>query len=155
MDDLLQNPSFMIYCLATVALSLNMLGLWAYSGAVRNKSKTTPNTEDAARIVKGATVTGDTPAAVARVLRAHLNATANIFPFLVLALLYVLLGATPKMAWILIGGFTAVRFLHSFFYLKEIQPWRSISFGVGGLLTLGVLVQVTRAAIVRLLMLMG
>ena len=155
MDDLLENPSFMIYCLATVALSLNMLGLWGYSGVVRTKSKTTPNAEDAARVQKGATVTGDTPPALSRVLRAHMNAAANIPPFLLLALLYVLLGATPKMAWILFGGFTAMRFLHSFFYLREIQPWRTIAFALGGFFTLGVLIQVTRAAVVRLLLLTG
>jgi glutathione S-transferase len=154
MDDLLYNPSFMIYCLAASALCLNLFGLWAYSGAVRGKTKTTPNAEDAAR-ASNSTVSADTPPAVARVLRAHANATANIVPFLILALLYVLLGATPKMAWICFGGFTGVRYLHTFFYLREKQPWRSIAFGLGGLIALVVLEQVTRAAIVRLFMLMG
>src|SRR5262249_17313627 len=154
MDDLLVNPSFMIYCLAAVALAVNMLGLWAYSGVVRTKSKTTPNSEDAATVAKGSTVSAEMPPAVARVLRAPQNAFANIVPFVVVALLYVLLGATPKMAWILIGGFTAMRYLHSFFYLREIQPWRTITFSLGGLLTLGVLVQVTRAAVTRLMHIM-
>jgi glutathione S-transferase len=150
MDELMQNPSFLIYCLMASLLCLNMLGLWGYSGALRSKSKTTPNPEDTAQVSKGATVTADTPAAVARALRAHTNATANIVPFLVLALLYVLLGATPKMAWILFGGFTLVRWMHTFFYLGEKQPWRTLSFALGGLLTLGVLEQVTRAAVYRL-----
>ena len=153
MEGFVDNPSFLIYCLAASALSLNMLGLWAYSGSVRSKTKTTPNEEDASTVAKGAKHTLEQPATVARVLRAHRNATDNIVPFLILALLYVLLGASPKMAWILFGGFTVVRYLHTFFYLGEKQPWRTISFVVGGLLTLGVLEQVVRAAISRMMLL--
>jgi uncharacterized MAPEG superfamily protein len=155
MDELLMNPSFMIYCLAAVALCLNMLGLWGYSGAVRNKSKTTPNPEDASTVAKGSTVTTESPPVVARVLRAHRNATDNAVPFLILGFLYVLLGATPKMAWILFGGFTLARYCHTFFYVGGKQPWRSVAFVAGGLLTLGVMVQVARASIARLLLLMG
>ena len=43
------NPSFLIYCLFTTILCINMLGLWGYSGAVRAGTKTTPNPEDVAR----------------------------------------------------------------------------------------------------------
>ena len=153
MEGFTDNPSFLIYCLAAVALSLNMLGLWAYSGTVRAKTKTTPNEEDASTIAKGSKHTLDQPVAVARVLRAHRNAADNIVPFLLVALLYVLLGATPKMAWILFGGFTAARYLHSVAYLGEKQPWRSIAFVLSSLCTLGVMVQVVRAAIARMMLL--
>ena len=150
MAEFVTNPSFLIYCLAACALCLNMLALWGYSGAARSKTKTTPNPEDPGSVSKGATITLDTPPAVARVLRAHRNATDNIVPFLILGFLYVLLGATPRMAWIMFGGFTAVRYMHTFFYLGEKQPGRTISFVLGGLFTLGVMIQILRAAIVRL-----
>ncbi len=150
MSDFVTNPSFLIYCLAVVALSLNMLLLWAYSGAVRSKTKTTPNKEDAGTVAKGAAVSAETPPEVARVLRAHRNATDNIVPFLFVAFVYVLLGATPKMAWIMFGGFTAMRIAHTFFYLGEKQPFRTITFSLGGLFTLGIMIQIVRAVIVRL-----
>lgn len=147
MDSITKNPAFAVYCLTTAILCLNMLGLWAYSGAARGRSKTTPNIEDASTVSKGAEVVTSDPDTVARVLRAHTNAFVNIMPFLVLAFLYVLLGASVKMAWILFGGFTLARWGHSFAYLG---PWRTVTFVLGGLFTGVVLVEVTRLSIALL-----
>jgi prostaglandin-E synthase 1 len=141
------NPSFIIYCLFAAVLCINMLGLWAYSGAVRAGTKTTPNSEDAGNTAKGATVTDATPDAVGRVLRVHRNANDNIIPFLILGLIYVLLGATPRMAWIAFGTFTAARLAHTFVYLAGKQPWRTIFFVLGQLVTLGVVVQILRSVV--------
>jgi glutathione S-transferase len=138
-QNLTQNPAFAIYSLSAVVLCLNLLGLWGYSGAVRGKTKTVLNPEDAATVAKGTEIVTADPAPVARVLRAHTNAMANILPHLVLGLLYVILGATPLMAWIFFGGFTVMRIAHSFAYVGEKQPWRTITFVLGGLLSLGLL----------------
>jgi microsomal prostaglandin-E synthase 1 len=151
MMELRENPSFWIFCIAATALSLNMLGLWGYSGAVRGKSKTTPNAEDPSTVSKGAKVTEETAPEVARVLRAHRNANDNIVPFLILAFLYVVLGASPKAAWILFGGFTAMRYLHTVSYLSGKQPWRTLTFVAGGLITMGVMVQILRIVIPRMM----
>jgi glutathione S-transferase len=150
MQDLVKNPAFAIYCLTASVMCLNMLGLWGYSGAVRSGTKTTWNSEDAATVAKGAAIISSEPDPVARVLRAHTNAFVNIMPFLILAFLYVLLGATPTMAWILFGGFTAMRLVHSFAYLAGKQPWRTLSFVVSGLLTGAVFVEVVRHSIALL-----
>lgn len=147
MGNLTQNPAFVAYCLCAAVLTLNLLGLWGYSGAVRTKTKTTPNPEDSTTVAKGAEVMAETPPEVARVLRAHANATANNIPFLVLGFLYVLLGASPMMAWILFGAFTVARIGHTFAYLGEKQPWRTILFSIGGVLSLVVWVEVVRRAI--------
>jgi uncharacterized MAPEG superfamily protein len=133
MQPLASNPAFVAYAIMAIVLSLNMLVLWAYSGAVRGKTKTTPNPEDAGR---GATVAETEPPEVARVLRAHRNATANILPFMILGLVYVLVGAPAMAAQLVFGGFTVVRLAHSVAYLGGKQPWRSIFFGLGGLATL-------------------
>src|SRR4051812_6642598 len=109
MDQLTRNPAFGIYCLTTAILCLNLLVLWAYSGVTRGRSKTTPNVEDASTVVKGAAISKADPDAVARVLRAHTNTFVNGVPFLLLGLLYVILGASPTMAWILFGGFAFLR----------------------------------------------
>jgi prostaglandin-E synthase 1 len=127
------NPAFQAYAIMTIVLSLNLLVVWAYSGAVRTKVKVTPNAEDA----KGAaTLAERDPPEVARVLRAHANATANVVPFLILGLVYVMAGGAGTMAQILFGVFTVARLAHSFAYIGGKQPWRSLSFGVGLLTTL-------------------
>lgn len=130
------SPAFLPYALSMLVLSLNLLVLWAYSGSVRGKTKTTPNQEDAGTIARGAKVVDGNPPEVARVLRAHDNAMANIVPFAILGLLFVLAGGSATVAYAVFGVFTAARLAHSFVYLAEKQPWRSLSFGVGGLTTL-------------------
>ena len=132
MSGLISNPSFLIYSITMIVLSLNVLGLWAFSGAVRAKTKTTPNPEDA----KNATLAQLDPPEVARVLRAHRNAADNIVPFAVLALLFVLWGASPLLTGIFCGLFGVARIAHSFTYLAEKQPWRTISFAAGAATTL-------------------
>jgi uncharacterized MAPEG superfamily protein len=134
------NPAFVAYVLAAVALSLNLLGLWAYSGAVRGKSKSTPNPEDAT----GRSLAEQDPPEVARVLRAHRNAEASIVPFLVLRLLYVILGAGATPARVIFGAFVVFRYAHSFAYIGGKQPWRSIAFGLAGLAMLAVIIQDVR-----------
>lgn len=150
MPTLWTTPSFAIYCLFAALLCFNLMGLWGFSGAVRARTKTAVNEEDIPTVSKGAKLLPDDPPEVARVLRAHANAMANIVPFLVLGLLYVLLGAPPKMAWAVFGGFTAARWMHSFVYLGGKQPWRTIFFGIAGLISLFLLFQVTRASITLL-----
>jgi uncharacterized MAPEG superfamily protein len=151
MEELASQPSFPIYALCTVVLCLNMLGLWGWSGGVRGKTKTTPNLEDAGTVAKGAKVLDEDPPEVARVLRAQRNADVNIMPFLVLGLLYVIGGASVRAAWILFGGFTLVRVGHSFAYLNGKQPWRTILFVLGGLITLALMVQVVRGSLARMM----
>ncbi|MGO8995965.1 MAG: MAPEG family protein [Polyangiaceae bacterium] len=145
MQSLATNPAFQAYAAMAIVLSLNMLVLWAYSGAVRGKTKTTPNTEDARG---GRAVVEVEPPEVARVLRAHRNATANIVPFAILGLVYVLAGASGMTAAIVFGAFTAARLGHSWAYLGGKQPWRSMAFGVGGLTTLVLIGLIVKALVV-------
>lgn len=130
------SPALLLYSASMVILCLNMLGLWGYSGTVRSRAKVTPNPEDVASVAKGAQVSLENPAGVARVLRAHTNATANIVPFAILGLLYVLCGGSALWTGIFCGVFTAARLAHTFAYLGEKQPWRSIFFTIGGIDTL-------------------
>jgi microsomal prostaglandin-E synthase 1 len=151
MQELAVDPAFSVYALCTVVLCLNLLGLWGFSGGVRGKTKTTPNSEDAATIAKGASVAVEDPPEVARVLRAQRNADVNIMPFLVLALLYVINGASVRSAWILFGGFTIARIGHSLAYVNSKQPWRSITFTIGTIATVAVMVQVVRGCLARMM----
>jgi prostaglandin-E synthase 1 len=149
MTSLAAQPAFVAYVAALIVLSLDLLVLWAYSGAVRGKTKTTPNEEDAGTVSKGAKLVDTEPPEVARVLRAYKNAEANILPFLFLALAYVVAGGSALVAEVVFGVFTFARVAHSFAYLGGKQPWRSLFYGLGGLSTLvlmGFLVKVLVAA---------
>ncbi|HFE45823.1 MAG TPA: MAPEG family protein [Nannocystis exedens] len=134
------SDAFFVYGITTLILCLNVTMLWLLSGSVRYKSKTTHNPEDAASVAKGADVRAEDPEAVARVLRAHTNTFANTVPFLFLGQVYVAAGASATMAWVFLGAFTAARVIYSVCYLGGLQPWRSLSFGVGVLATFGMIV---------------
>ncbi len=136
MTSMATNHAFLAYAASMIVLALNLLALWAYSGAVRGKTKTTPNTEDASTVSKGSKLVDTEPPEVARVLRAHANAMANILPFALVALVYVLAGASGIAPLILFGVFTLARISHSLTYLGAKQPWRSASWGLGLLTTL-------------------
>jgi len=129
MDNWLNNPTFSVYAITCLVLSFNLLFLWAYSGATRAKTKTAINQEDSTRF--GAPLVEVNPPEVARVLRAHSNAQASIYPFLFLGLVFVLAGGSSGVAKIIFGIFTGARVLHSIVYLAAKQPWRTICFAVG------------------------
>jgi uncharacterized MAPEG superfamily protein len=136
--NLLNNPAFVAYAIACIALSVNLMFLWAKSGAVRNKAKSTPNPEDATQF--GAALAEAEPPAIARVLRAHANAQASIVPFLALGLVYVLAGGPFTPAALYFTVFTVARWLHTWAYLGARQPLRTIFFVVASLPLLALVV---------------
>jgi prostaglandin-E synthase 1 len=140
MNNLLSNPAFVVYAIACLVLCLNLFFLWGYSGAVRAKTKTAINPEDSTS--RGAALKEVDPPEVARVLRAHSNAAANIYPFLILGLVFVLAGGSARVGAIIFGAFSLVRWLHTLMYLGGKQPWRTICFALGGLASLALLVDV-------------
>jgi microsomal prostaglandin-E synthase 1 len=128
------TPAFLAYALACVVLVGDLLFLWVYSGLVRARGGTAMNREDAARF--GVSLSDADPPPVPRVLRAHSNAQAAILPFLLLGLVFVLIGGPAAIAIVLFTIFTAARIAHSVSYLRGVQPWRTHSFVVGGLTTI-------------------
>jgi uncharacterized MAPEG superfamily protein len=140
------SPSFLAYVFTCLVLSLNLLMLWVLSGAARAKGGVAINPEDGARY--SAPVSELDPPAVARLLRAHRNAEATIYPFLLLGLLYVLVGGGAEVAVPIFTIFVAARIVHSIAYLKAMQPWRTIAFGVS-LLAITALVAALLHALLR------
>lgn len=122
------SPIFLPYAITCVVLNLNLLLLWVSSGAIRTKNKIAVNAEDGARY--GVTVSEMDPPAVARALRAHRNAEATIYPFLLLGLVYVLAGGKAWIAITIFVIFTSARIAHSVFYLRAKQPARTVAFAV-------------------------
>ena len=146
MNELAHNPAFAAYAVSAALLCLNLFGLWLYSGAARNRTRTLMNPEDS-RLLAGRSLVERDPPEVARVLRAHANAMANILPFLVLGFLYVVLGASRTGALAYFGVFTLARYIHSVAYVAAVQPWRTVSFVLGLLASVGLLVQVAMRAL--------
>ena len=120
------NPAFSAYVLTCLVLSLNLLMLWVSSGAIRARSGVAINSEDGARY--GVHVSELDPPAVARLLRAHRNGEATIYPFLLLGLVYVLAGGRAGIAIPIFTIFIFARIAHSIVYLRAMQPWRTIAF---------------------------
>ncbi len=133
-------PHFKIYALTSAILCLHLLLLAAITGTVRTKAKKYVNPEDASAL-KGKLVEVDVDP-VMRVKRAHLNAVENAVPYFVLGFLYLAVGATKQGAVVYMWTYTASRLLHSVFYLRGKQPWRTISYAVGALALAGMAVHV-------------
>ena len=146
MSELTHMPAFVPYAVSAALLCLNLYGLWLYSGLTRNRTRTLINPEDT-RLLSGRSTVERDPPEVARVLRAHANAMANILPFLILGFLYVLLGAGRTGAVIYFGVFTVARYIHSVAYVAALQPWRTVSYVVGLLASIGLIVQVALRAL--------
>lgn len=137
------NPAFLGYVYTCLVLSLNLLALWICSGALRARGGVAINPEDGARY--HAPVQPLDPPGVARVLRVHRNAEAAIYPFLMLGLVYVLLGGPASIAIPIFAIFTGARIVHSVVYLRALQPWRTLSFAVSLLMLIALMVAIVRA----------
>lgn len=141
MPTLLADPQFKLFAICAVILSAQMLVLGGYTAATRAKNKNYLNPEDnkvsfkEARLVEGA----EHPD-VARVQRAHRNLLESLPMFFALGLIYLLAGASPLGAKICFGTFTGARVLHSIIYIKELQPWRTITYALGSLALAGMMV---------------
>ncbi len=126
---LLGFPGFRLYALCAVILIIKMFAVGLYTVRTRARLKVSMNPEDAARF--GAEVVATEHPDVERVLRAHRNDLENIPSFLILGLIAVLLGVPVLGLQLCLIAFTAARVVYSVAYIKAMQPWRSMSFGIG------------------------
>ncbi|HET9449650.1 MAG TPA: MAPEG family protein [Aggregicoccus sp.] len=131
----LSLPAFRLLALCTLLLVVKMsvMGLW--TAVVRSRRGQTLNPEDARQY--GHQVAAAEHPDVERSLRAHRNDLENIPPFLLLAFAAVLAGAHPDAVRVCLVAFTFARFVYTLAYVYSAQPWRSLSWTVGLLSTLG------------------
>lgn len=142
MNEFTIPPALYVYSLFVVVLSVLLIGIDSGGGVARAKSKTALNEEDTSTVAKGAKLVDADPDGVARVMRAHRNALANVVPFLLITLMWVLMGATPKHVLWVCSAFTGLRLVHAIAYVSAKQPWRTVSFTLGQLVTAAVAVRV-------------
>jgi prostaglandin-E synthase 1 len=135
------NPAFPVFALCAAILVLKMILVGHYTGVVRMRRKAYINPEDA-RQFSGINEYGTSEHPdVERGLRAHRNDLESTLPFLAIGLIYLLMGASPGLAIGIFIAFTVFRCLFSVFYLRAMQPWRSLSFTLAELCLAVMLVQ--------------
>jgi uncharacterized MAPEG superfamily protein len=148
MDTLMANPAFRTYAVCTALLALKMLFSAVYTGTRRQRHQGYINPEDARTFgPPGATAHQLEPPEVAHALRIQRNDLENIPAFFAVGLVYVLAGASARGAAVYFWTFTLARILHTVFYMRHLQPWRAISYGVGALCMLGMIAQILKAAL--------
>ena len=149
MNDLLPNlsssvflslPGFRLYALCVIVLILKMNATGIFTAMTRARLKVALNAEDAARF--GAQLTTAEHPDVDRVLRAHRNDLENIPSFFLLGHMAVMVGAAVLGMLIAFIAFTAARIVHIVSYVKAMQPWRSMSFGIGSLAHFALMVMI-------------
>jgi len=148
MEPLLTTPAFRTYALCSSILALKMLFSAVYTGTRRGKHQAYINAEDAATFGKtGVRAGAEEAPAVAHALRIQRNDLENIPAFFAIGLIYVLAGATPRGATAYFWVFTLARVVHTAAYMRNLQPWRAICYGVGALCMLGMITQILRAVL--------
>lgn len=130
-----------VYAICVVALFLKMFAVSCYQGLIRIRFRAFTNTEDAAvfnRIARKKEL-----AQVTRAARVWANDLESIPAFFALGGLAVAMNAHACItAWLSVL-FTVARVLHTLAYLKGVQPWRTIFYGVGILCLLGFCATIT------------
>jgi microsomal prostaglandin-E synthase 1 len=121
--EFLHSDAFATYALFAMALIAILTSIDMFGGVLLPRPKKVPISAEAGSRSGGALVSPEGPAHMRAV---HRNAMANIIPFLLVMLIYVLLGASALWVTILCGVFTAMRLAHAIAHIRTIQPWRTI-----------------------------
>ncbi len=142
----LGDPIVRLYVVVYVLLLLKMAALGTYTSVLRLGRKVYATPEDYALQGLAARSTRDED--IERVRRAHRNDLESILPFFVVGFLFLLTRPSWTAAAIYLIGYLVARIAHSVFYVRGMQPYRTIAFAAGGILTLAMIVQ-TLVAVAR------
>ena len=121
---------YQFYAAITVILFFKMLVLSTVQALARTGAKSFPNPEDAKFFGAPGPVADELPI-VKRAAAAWRNDLENIPIFLFLGMIYITLGCWPGGAFIYFTIFVIARILHTFAYLRAMQPARTIFYGIG------------------------
>ncbi|AJA16385.1 MULTISPECIES: MAPEG family protein [Pseudomonas] len=129
------SSALQVYALCVVLLFLKMFLVSCYQGYHRLRFVAFTNPEDAAvfrRIAQAA----ERPQVI-RAAKVWANDLENIPMFFALGGLAVALeAATLPVLWLSVV-FTVARVLHTLAYLRGLQPWRTLFYGIGVICLLG------------------
>jgi len=137
-DALLAAPAVRLFALVSALLVLKMMLLGLYTTSLRLRRKVFATPEDYA--FQRAAPPAGPDEDVERARRAHQNDLENILPFLAIGFFYALTGPSMFAARIYFWGFLTARVLHTFVYVRSMQPHRTIAFTIGYTLMFAMLV---------------
>jgi glutathione S-transferase len=146
MPDVLADPVVRLYAVVYILLVVKMAAVGGYTSVLRIGRKVFATPEDYR--LQGLAPRPSLDEDIERVRRAHRNDLENILPFFVVGFLFLLTRPSMASAAVYLVGYLLARTLHSIFYLRALQPHRTIAFTAGGLLTLAMMVQ-TLIAVAR------
>ena len=139
MNALASVPAFSAYAASVVILGLNLVGLANATALTRNKAGEVINPEDMKLNQKASVVYDGGNDRTARYRRAHRNALENTPVFMITAFVLTLMGLSATLGAALFYPYAGLRILHSVFYVKGVQPFRTISFALALLIQVAVL----------------
>ena len=131
-------PLLRIYALTAIVLAIKMSANSVVQGRARTAAKVFVNPEDAKMF--GGTAAALEDEMVQRAARVWHNDLENIPIFLILALVYAIAGLSTTAFVIYCLGFTIARILHTILYFNASQPGRTISYAVGALISLALMI---------------
>lgn len=133
-----------VFALAVVILFVKMLGVAFLQGAVRTMNDQFVRPEDAQMYGSGEIAQQDVPLAD-RAQRALRNDVENIPIFLFLAWSALQLEVWAYGLTVYTSVFVVARILHTATYLKSVQPFRTIAYATGSLMSLALSVHILMA----------
>jgi uncharacterized membrane protein YecN with MAPEG domain len=143
METFLGNYAFRSYAFCSAILGLKMLFSAVYTGRTRQRVQGYINAEDATVFGDAAAASGVAEAPeVAHALRIQRNDLENIPLFFAVSLIYVLLGYSHFAVAFWCWTFTLARLAHTYCYMHHLQPGRAISFTIGAVATLAMIIQI-------------
>lgn len=128
----MSNPSLRLLALVDLLLVWKIMAVGNATTLLRFRRRTYASPEDYA--LHGAAVKELPDEVIERSRRAHLNDLENILPFFAVSAIYALTAPPYGMLASYLWGFLIARTAHSVFYLRAMQPHRSIAFAIGELL---------------------
>ena len=139
--DFTLHAAFPTFVVCAALLVLKMIGVGHIVGITRIRRQAVLNPEDVDAFRTSEPARSEEHPDIARGLRAHRNDLESTLPFLAIGLPYLMTNPSASLASGLFIAFTLFRWVFSFFYLRAIQPWRSLSFIAGELCVLVMLAQ--------------
>lgn len=129
------SSALQVYALCVVVLFLKMFLVSCYQGYHRLRFVAFTNPEDAA-VFRRIAQAVERPQVI-RAAKVWANDLENIPMFFALGGLAVALeAATLPVLWLSVV-FTVARVLHTLAYLRGLQPWRTLFYGIGVICLLG------------------
>ncbi len=133
------------YALTAIVLELKMAAIALVQGRGRMTSGQFVLPEDAKMF--GGTESPNEAPVVDRAAKTWRNDLENIPIFLILAGIYVMAGLSTTAFAIYCVVFVLMRIVHTYTFIKGLQPWRTVSFTVGVLAMFAMMIHILIAVV--------